>query len=91
MVRNLNKETAVNYSFMLYLPVSIATMLLGIIDLIKSPNITELLIPYIIGMLTSFIVTYITTKWFINIVKKGKLIYFSLYCLITGFIVILFI
>jgi undecaprenyl-diphosphatase len=91
MVRNLNKETAVNYSFMLYLPISIATLILGIIDLIKTPNINELILPYTTGMLISFIVTYITTKWFINIVKNGKLIYFSLYCLITGLIVILFI
>lgn len=91
MVRNLNKETAVNYSFMLYLPISIATMLLGIIDLINTPNISNLIIPYLIGMIVSFIVTYITTKWFISIVKKGKLIYFSLYCLIVGLIVILFI
>jgi len=91
MTRNLSKETAVNYSFMLYLPVSIATMFLGIIDLINTPNISNLIIPYLIGMIVSFIVTYITTKWFISIVKKGKLIYFSLYCLIVGLIVILFI
>lgn len=91
MLRKLNKDTTVNFSFMLYLPISIATLILGIIDLIKIPNINELIMPYITGMFISFIVTYITTKWFINIVKNGKLIYFSLYCLITGLIVILFI
>lgn len=90
MTRNLKKDTAVNFSFMLYLPISIATMILGVSDLINTPNITTLLLPYMLGMIASMIVTYFSAKWFINIMKKGKLIYFSIYCLIVGTLVIIF-
>lgn len=90
MNRNLNRKMAVNYSFMLYLPISVATMVLGIKDLIKAPNLSSLMLPYLLGFISSAIVTYFATKWFINIVKKGKLIYFSIYCLIIGLLVILF-
>lgn len=90
MVRNLNRESAVNYSFMLYLPISVATMILGISDLISTPNVSSLLLPYTLGMIASAIVTYFSAKWFINITKKGKLGYFSIYCLIVGLLVILF-
>lgn len=90
MTRNLNRQAAVNYSFMLYLPISVATMILGVKDLISTPNITDLILPYTLGLIASFIVTYFSAKWFINIMKKGKLGYFSLYCLIVGILVILF-
>ena len=90
MSRNLNRSTAVNYSFMLYLPISIATMILGVKDLLNAPNLSNLVLPYILGFIVSAIVTYFSTKWFINIMKKGKLIYFSIYCLIVGLLVILF-
>ena len=88
--RNLDKETAVNYSFMLYLPISLATMVLGVKDLIESSNLSNLILPYTLGMIASAIVTYFSAKWFINIMKKGKLGYFSIYCLIVGILVIIF-
>lgn len=90
MSRDFKRESAVNYSFMLYLPISVATMALGVKDLISTPNISSLAASYILGMLASMIVTYFSAKWFINIMKKGKLGYFSVYCLIVGVLVILF-
>ncbi len=91
MTRGLNRKTAVNYSFMLYLPISLATMVLGVKDLIETANINSLILPYTLGMIASCIVTYFSAKWFINIMKKGKLGYFSIYCLIVGILVLLFI
>lgn len=86
MKRNLKRETALNFSFMLYIPISIATFILGITDLNAK---TDLLIPYLISMAISCIATYFSTKLFINITKKGKLIYFSIYCFIIGTIIFL--
>ena len=91
MTRDFKRNTAVNYSFMLYLPISMATMALGVKDLINTSNIGELVMPYTLGMIASCIVTYFSAKWFINIMKKGKLGYFALYCLIVGILVILFV
>lgn len=87
MNQNLTRETALNYSFMLYIPVSIGSLILGLADLLKS-NINGLLVPYLVSFFVSAIVTFYSTKLFINITKKGKLIYFSIYCLIVGLIVI---
>lgn len=89
-LKGLNRNSAVNYSFMLYLPISIATTILGIKDLVNSDNLKRLFIPYMVSMVVSIIVTYFSSKWFINIVKKGKLGYFSIYCLITGLLTIIF-
>lgn len=85
---NLKKEVAFDYSFMLYIPISFATMILGVKDLIASPNISSLFIPYFLGMIVSFLVTYFSLKLFSDIVKKNKLIYFVIYCVILGSIVL---
>ena len=90
MSRNLERSTAFKYSFMLYLPISIATMILGVKDVAESGISNTLLLPYILGMIVSTIVTYFSIKWFKNIMEKGKLKYFVYYCLIVGLLVILF-
>lgn len=90
MFRNIKRESAFNFSFILYIPISIATSILGVKDLFDMTISTGDMILYIIAALMAFIFTYIFTKWFNKIVKEGKLIYFSIYCVILGFIVILF-
>ena len=86
---DLKRETALNFSFMLYIPISIATFVLGISDLINTNK--NLIIPYLISMIISSIITYYSSKLFINIMKKGKLIYFSIYCFIIGILTFIFI
>ena len=41
------------------------------------------------GFLASFIVGCLACKWMLNLVKKGKLVWFAVYCLIVGIICIL--
>jgi len=38
----------------------------------------------LIGFAAAFISGLLACKWMINIVKKGKLIYFAIYCLLVG-------
>lgn len=40
--------------------------------------------PLVAGFITAFIVGCVACKWMLEIVKKGKLIWFALYCLIVG-------
>lgn len=84
---DLSKEDNINFSFMLYIPISIATMILGVSDLFKSGNLGELFVPYSLSMIASAIVTFYSAKLFINAFKNNKLIYFSVYCFIIGLVV----
>lgn len=45
-------------------------------------------VPMIVGFLASFIVGCIACKWMLEIVKRGKLVWFAVYCLIVGVICI---
>lgn len=75
----LNKNTALKYTFMLYLPVSIGTMILGVGDIITTGIDVSLLIYYTIGMIFAFIATYISYKWLSKTLINGKLWAFSIY------------
>lgn len=86
----LKRTTALKYTFILYFPISVATMLLGVSDLISMGNINEIILPYSLGMIASLIVTYLTYKWLSEIVKKGKLWKFSIYCLILAIFIFIY-
>jgi undecaprenyl-diphosphatase len=89
MFRNLKQEAAFKFSFMLYIPISLATMILGIGDFAKSSAFNTLWLPYLLGMIAASLVTYFALKWFKGIMLKGKLIYFVYYCIILGIIALL--
>ena len=90
MTRKLKRSAAFNFSFILYIPISIATTMLGLKDLISSNLDLTMWIYYICATIMAGIFTFFATKWFRNIVKNGKLIYFVGYCLIVGLLVIIF-
>jgi len=90
MLVGMKQETALRFSFLLYIPVSLGTGILEIPEIISDPNFDELMIPYIIAFIATFIATYFALKWFMDIMRKGNLKYFSYYCVIVGILVILF-
>jgi undecaprenyl-diphosphatase len=45
-------------------------------------------LPLVVGCFAAFISGLFACKWMIGIVKKGKLIYFAIYCLIIGLLAI---
>lgn len=87
MTQKLKRDTAFKYSFMLYIPMSVAAMALELTNLKVSTNLIG---HYIASIIVSAVVTLLVTKWFRKIVNNGKLIYFSIYCLIVSILVILF-
>jgi undecaprenyl-diphosphatase len=90
MLLGMKQETALRFSFLLYIPVSLGITVLSVSDIINDPNFDTLMIPYAIAFLASIIASFFALKWFINIMKRGNLKYFAYYCFIVGFLVILF-
>ena len=86
----LSRKTALKYTFILYFPISVATMILGVSDLIETGNLTSLAMPYLSGLVTSLIVTYFTYRWLSELVKKGKLWKFSIYCICLAIFIFIY-
>ena len=88
LICKLNRNDALKYTFMLYFPVSFGTMILKAPELISTP--TNLLLPYLCGMLAALIVTYFSYIWLSNLVKKGKLWKFSIYCIFLSLFILIY-
>ena len=84
------QETALRFSFLLFIPVSLGGMILSFSDIITDPQLSTLAIPYTVAFFASLIASYFSLKWFMNIMAKGNLGYFSLYCFIVGIAVLIF-
>lgn len=86
----MKQETALRFSFMLYIPVSLGSVVLGVSDFLDEPNKAELVLPYTVTFLATVFMTYFAMKWFMGIMKHGKLIYFTYYCFIAGTLLLIF-
>lgn len=76
------KESVAKFSFLM---VIIPILGEAFLDILLMPNPTDIApISLISGFLAAFIVGCIACKWMINIVKRGKLIYFAVYCLLAA-------
>ena len=86
----LKRDTALKYTFILYFPVSVATMILGVSDLVNTAELSSMLVPYLIGMIAAGLVTYFSYRWLSNWVKNGKLWKFSIYCVILAIFIFIY-
>ena len=85
------KEKMAQFSFLMVIPPILGEALL---DLLKGLKGEETLggidtFPMVVGFVAAFLSGCLACKWMINIVKKGKLIYFGIYCAIAGAITII--
>ncbi len=48
------------------------------------------LMPMLVGFLAAFVSGCLACKWMLNIVKKGKLVWFAVYCVIVGALCLIF-
>lgn len=85
-----NKTEIARFSFLMVLLPIIGENILDIIsgELTGSGNLH--CTPLLIGFIAAFLSGYVACRWMLEIVRKSKLIYFAIYCVIAGLICILF-
>ena len=85
------KEKLAQFSFLMVIPPILGEALLDVIKAMKGEAVMGNIetVPLIVGFVAAFISGCLACKWMINIVKRGKLIYFGIYCAIIGVVTIL--
>jgi undecaprenyl-diphosphatase len=82
------KEEIARFSFLMVLIPILGAAFLDIVGGEMTSNESIGGVPMLIGFVTAFISGLLACSWMIKIVKRGKLIYFAIYCLIIGLIAI---
>lgn len=87
------KDQVAKFSFLMVLIPILGEAFSSFMDFVKDPTLIRQgvgLMPVIVGFLGAFLSGCFACKFMINIVKKGKLIYFAVYCVIVGILAIVF-
>ena len=86
------KEKLAQFSFLMVIPPILGEALLDVVKAMKGEAVSAGIdtLPLIVGFVAAFVSGCLACKWMINIVKKGKLIYFAIYCAIAGVVTMLF-
>lgn len=86
----LSREEAARFSFLISVPAILGATLLEMLKLRGDTIATELL-PAMVGAVVAGVSGYFALRFFIKLLNKGKLYYFSIYCWILGLAALLFI
>ncbi|MDM8004376.1 MAG: undecaprenyl-diphosphate phosphatase [Bacteroidota bacterium] len=84
-----SKDELARFSFLM---VIIPILGANFVEVVTSETtaVEGVLFPLIIAFTTAFLSGYAACRWMINIVRKGKLGWFALYCIIVGLSLIIF-
>lgn len=81
-----NKAKLAQFSFLMVIPPILGEALLDGMRMMKGEAVAGDIptLSLVVGFLAAFVSGCLACKWMINIVKRGKLIYFAIYCAIAG-------
>lgn len=84
------KESLAQFSFLMVIPPILGEALLDVLKMAKGENVMGGIeaLPLCVGFVAAFLAGCLACKWMLSIVKKGKLIYFGIYCAVVGVITI---
>ena len=82
------RENAVRFSFLLSIPAILGALVMDlpqVMDIFTSGAESAVSVPsMIVGMIVAAVSGYASIRLLLNIVRKSKLLYFSIYCVIAG-------
>lgn len=81
-----NKAKLAQFSFLMVMPPILGEALLDGMKMMKGEEVAGDIpaLSLVVGFLAAFVSGCLACKWMINIVKRGKLVYFAIYCAIAG-------
>ncbi len=90
--RGMDRENAARFSFLLSIPAILGAMVLTIKDMLSGDVAlveTFGVVPMIAGFVTAAASGYLAIRFMVEVIKKGKLKWFSVYVFILGAVLIL--
>ncbi|WP_188207124.1 undecaprenyl-diphosphate phosphatase [Alkalibacillus aidingensis] len=90
MLVGLKRRSALKFSFLMYIPVSLGTMVFATNDVLSDPAISSQFILYVIALIGAIFASYFALLFFINVMTSGNLKYFAYYCMGIGVLALIF-
>lgn len=87
-----DKARLAQFSFLMVIPPILGEALLDGMKMMKGEAVAGDIptLSLVVGFVAAFVSGCLACKWMISIVKRGKLIYFAIYCAVAGLLTLLF-
>lgn len=89
MTHNFDRSNSARFSFLMSIPVMIGAGLVSIKDLVAVPDLAGFLPVLVVGFVAAMIVGYLSIHWLLSFIKRRKLWYFAVYCILLASTVLL--
>ena len=92
LLLGVKKEDIAKFSFLMVLVPILGANVKDLLDMPAATEVSEAgigILPLAIGFVAAFVSGLLACKWMINLVNKGKLIYFAVYCSLIGLVAII--
>lgn len=87
----VKKESVTKFSFLMVLIPILGEAFLSLLDILRGEVTSTLgIVPMLVGFLAAFLTGCFACRFMINIVRRQKLIYFAVYCLVVGIFAIVY-
>lgn len=80
MTHNLERTSAARFSFLMAIPIMLAAGSLATLDLLRVPNLGNILPTFVPGFLTAGVVGYLAIRWLLRYLTRHPLYVFAAYC-----------
>ncbi|MCR5491977.1 MAG: UDP pyrophosphate phosphatase [Bacilli bacterium] len=84
-VAGFKQSDAAEFAFLMAIPIMLGSAIVKIPDIATSLSADHsLLSPYLVSFVITMVVTYFCLMFFLKVIRKRKLYFFSAYCLLVG-------
>lgn len=84
-----SKDELARFSFLMVIVPILGANFLELVTT-ETEAVSSVFVPLVIAFVAAFVSGYVACRWMINIVRKGKLGWFALYCILVGLSLIIF-
>lgn len=87
LFRGLERDSAARFSFLLSIPAILGALVLSLLDLFSGVVVPSLG-PLVVGLVSAAITGYLAIRFFLSLVRRGRLVWFSYYTWLVGAVII---
>jgi undecaprenyl-diphosphatase len=80
LMRGLDRRTAARFSFLMSVPVMLGAGVIGLKDLLETPNFQQYTGAIAVGFVVSAVVGWLTIHWLLGFLQRHSLYVFAAYC-----------
>jgi len=84
MMRNVKRKSSSKFSFLMSIPIMLGAGVVSFVDLIHTPELSDIFIPIVIGFISAAITGYFAIRWLLGYISKHSFFAFAIYCVLLG-------